>query len=174
MSGTVSERWERCRLSWMPEIPGRAHRGGGRHPAGGCRSRGRTHPGRGTIGWSRGAAVEIMQAGVRAVCTRLWSEGELSGVLCLGGAEGAHLGAAGMHALPLGVPKVILSPSASGRRTFDSFVGEKDVTVIHSVVDIIGLNPIARSVTTALSVRCLEWSRRPARRSVGCTTPPSG
>jgi len=95
---------------------------------------------------SRGAAVEIMQAGVRAVCTRLWSEGELSGVLCLGGAEGAHLGAAGMHALPLGVPKVILSPSASGRRTFDSFVGEKDVTVIHSVVDIIGLNPIARSV----------------------------
>ena len=95
---------------------------------------------------SRGAAIEIMQAGVRVVCTRLWSEGELNGVLCLGGAEGAHLGAAGMHALPLGVPKVILSPSASGRRTFASFVGEKDVAVIHSVVDIIGLNPIARSV----------------------------
>jgi uncharacterized protein (UPF0261 family) len=87
-----------------------------------------------------------MQAGVRAVCMRLYSDGELSEVLCLGGAEGAHLGAAGMHALPLGVPKVILSPSASGRRTFASFVGEKDVLVMHSVVDIIGLNPIARSV----------------------------
>jgi uncharacterized protein (UPF0261 family) len=95
---------------------------------------------------SRGAAVEIMQAGVRAVCTRLWAQGKLSGVLCLGGAEGAQLGAAGMHALPLGVPKVILSPSASGRRTFAPFVGESDVVVMHSVVDILGLNPIARSV----------------------------
>ena len=95
---------------------------------------------------SRGAAVEIMQAGVRAVCLRLWSEGELDGVLCLGGAEGAQLGAAGMHALPLGVPKVILSPSASGRRPFAPFVGESDVLVMHSVVDILGLNPIARSV----------------------------
>jgi uncharacterized protein (UPF0261 family) len=94
---------------------------------------------------SRGAAVEIMQAGVRAVCLRLWSEHLLSGVLCLGGAEGAQLGAAGMHALPLGVPKVILSPSASGRRQFAAFVGESDVVVMHSVVDIIGLNPIARS-----------------------------
>lgn len=95
---------------------------------------------------SRGAAVEIMQAGVRAVCVRMWSDGELSGVLCLGGAEGAQLGAAGMHALPLGVPKVILSPSASGRRPFAPFVGESDVVVMHSVVDILGLNPIARSV----------------------------
>jgi uncharacterized protein (UPF0261 family) len=95
---------------------------------------------------SRGAAVEIMQAGVRAVCSRLWSEGRLSGALCLGGAEGAQLGAAGMHALPLGVPKVILSPSASGRREFAPFVGESDVVVMHSVVDILGLNPIARSV----------------------------
>ena len=38
------------------------------------------------------------------------------GVLCLGGAEGALLGAAAMHALPVGVPKLIVSPSASGRR----------------------------------------------------------
>jgi uncharacterized protein (UPF0261 family) len=95
---------------------------------------------------SRGAAVEIMQAGVRGVCTRLWAQGTLSGVLCLGGAEGAQIGAAGMHALPLGVPKVILSPSASGRRPFAPFVGESDVVVMHSVVDILGLNPIARSV----------------------------
>lgn len=95
---------------------------------------------------SRGAAVEIMQIGVRAVCLDLWQRGELAGVLCLGGAEGAHLGAAAMFALPLGVPKVILSPSASGRRTFASFVGASDVAVMHSVVDIAGLNPIARSV----------------------------
>jgi uncharacterized protein (UPF0261 family) len=95
---------------------------------------------------SRGAAVELMEEGVRAVCLRLWLEGRFDGVLCLGGAEGALLGAAGMRALPLGVPKVIVTPSASGRRPFGPFVGESDVLVMHSVVDILGLNPIARAV----------------------------
>jgi uncharacterized protein (UPF0261 family) len=95
---------------------------------------------------SRGAAVELMLEGVRAVCLRLWLEGRIDGALCLGGAEGALLGAAAMHALPVGVPKVIVSPSASGRRAFGPFVGESDVLVMHSVIDILGLNPIARSV----------------------------
>jgi len=95
---------------------------------------------------SRGAAVELMADGVRAVCLRLWLEDLIEGVLCLGGAEGALLGAAAMHALPVGVPKMIVSPSASGRRAFGPFVGESDVLVMHSVVDILGLNPIARAV----------------------------
>jgi uncharacterized protein (UPF0261 family) len=95
---------------------------------------------------SRGAAVDLMIEGVRAVCLRLWLEGKIDGVLCLGGAEGALLGAAAMHALPVGVPKVIVSPSASGRRAFGPFVGESDVLVMHSVIDILGLNPIARAV----------------------------
>jgi uncharacterized protein (UPF0261 family) len=95
---------------------------------------------------TRGAAVEIMIRGVRAVTLDLWHRGELQGVVCLGGAEGALLGAAAMHALPVGVPKVLVSPSASGRRPFGPFVGTKDVVVMHSVIDILGLNPIARSV----------------------------
>ena len=78
---------------------------------------------------SRGAAVELMEKGVRAVCLRLWLEGRLDGALCLGGAEGAILGAAAMRALPVGVPKLIVSPSASGRRAFAPFVGESDVLV---------------------------------------------
>jgi uncharacterized protein (UPF0261 family) len=95
---------------------------------------------------SRGAAVELMLEGVRATCLRLYADGRIRAVLCLGGAEGALLGAAAMHALPVGVPKVIVSPSASGRRAFGPFVGEADVMVMHSVVDILGLNEIARTI----------------------------
>ena len=51
-----------------------------------------------------------------------------------------------MHALPVGVPKLIVSPSASGRRPFGPFVGEGDVTVMHSVIDILGLNEISRAI----------------------------
>jgi uncharacterized protein (UPF0261 family) len=95
---------------------------------------------------SRGAAVELMAEGVRATCVRLFADGRIRGVVCLGGAEGALLGAAAMHALPVGVPKLIVSPSASGRRSFAPFVGEADVTVMHSVIDILGLNEIARAI----------------------------
>jgi uncharacterized protein (UPF0261 family) len=95
---------------------------------------------------SRGAAVQLMLDGVRAVVLGLYAEGRVHGVLCLGGAEGALLGAAAMHALPVGVPKLIVSPSASGRRAFGPFVGEADVTVMHSVVDILGLNEISRAI----------------------------
>ena len=72
---------------------------------------------------SRGAAVELMQTGVRAVVDRLWEERSIDGVLCLGGAEGALLGAAAVAGLPVGVPKLIVSPSASGRRPFGPFMG---------------------------------------------------
>lgn len=95
---------------------------------------------------SRGAAVERMQVGVRAVVDGLWEEGRLAGVLCLGGAEGALLGAAAVAGLPVGVPKLIVSPSASGRRPFGPFMGEGDTLVMHSVTDILGLNPISRAV----------------------------
>jgi uncharacterized protein (UPF0261 family) len=95
---------------------------------------------------SRGAAVTLMLQGVRAIVQALYAQGRVSGVLCLGGAEGALLGAAAMQALPLGVPKLIVSPCASGRRPFGDLVGESDVCVLHSVVDILGLNAISRAV----------------------------
>lgn len=49
-------------------------------------------------------------------------------------------------ALPLGVPKMVLSPIASGRHLFDPLVGTSDMIVMHTVVDILGLNDIACTV----------------------------
>ena len=75
---------------------------------------------------SRGAAVALMQDGVRALVVRLFAEGRVQGVLCLGGAEGALLGAAAMQALPVGVPScwshraraaAARSPRSSARAT---------------------------------------------------------
>lgn len=95
---------------------------------------------------SRGKAVELMKEGVRQLTLDLLAQGRLDGVLCLGGAEGAIMGSTAMRALPLGIPKVIVTPIASGRRHFGMLIGDLDITVMHSVVDILGLNPVSTVV----------------------------
>lgn len=95
---------------------------------------------------TRGAAVEKMKDGVKKIALDLLAQDRLDGVLCLGGAEGAVMGSTAMRALPLGLPKVLVSPIASGKRHFGTLIGTGDITVMHSVVDILGLNPISRTV----------------------------
>jgi uncharacterized protein (UPF0261 family) len=95
---------------------------------------------------SRGAAVEIMMLGVAKMCRRLYLEGRCQGAIGLGGAEGAVLASAGMQVLPVGVPKLIVTPLASGRRQFGPFVGTRDVMIMHSVIDILGLNEVSRLI----------------------------
>jgi len=95
---------------------------------------------------TRGTAVGRMRRGVARIALDLYRQGRVAGVLCLGGAEGSVLGAAAMHALPVGVPKLMVSPLASGRRPFGPLVGTRDVMVMHSVVDILGLNPLSMTI----------------------------
>jgi uncharacterized protein (UPF0261 family) len=87
-----------------------------------------------------------MKDGVKKIALDLLAQDRLDGVLCLGGAEGAVMGSTAMRALPLGLPKVLVSPIASGKRHFGTLIGTGDITVMHSVVDILGLNPISRTV----------------------------
>ena len=95
---------------------------------------------------SRGKAVDGMRDALKVLMVELYQQGRLDGILGMGGAEGAVMGAACMMVLPLGVPKVLLSPIASGKHYFDPLVGTSDIMVIHSVVDILGLNPIACTI----------------------------
>lgn len=95
---------------------------------------------------TRGAAVEEMRKGVRSMTVQLYEQGKIHGVLCLGGAEGAVIGSYAMRALPVGVPKVIVTPIASGRRHYGQLMGTRDIFVVHSVIDILGINPISRAV----------------------------
>jgi uncharacterized protein (UPF0261 family) len=98
-----------------------------------------------TIG-TRGAAVERMIQGVEKLAVELFAADRFHGLICLGGAEGSVLGAAAAKALPIGVPKIIVSPIASGQRKFGPLIGRRDVIVIHSLIDILGVNPISRTV----------------------------
>lgn len=95
---------------------------------------------------SRGRAVEGMREAVKALSRSLYREGRLDAIFSMGGAEGAVMGAAAMMQLPVGVPKLLLSPIASGKHYFHPLIGTSDIMVVHSVVDILGLNPIACTV----------------------------
>src|SRR6476659_3585129 len=103
---------------------------------------------------SRGKAVEEMLKGVRTLALDLFKQGKIHGVTSLGGAEGAVLATAAMQVLPIGIPKLVVSPIASGRRPFGPFVGTKDIMVMHSVVDILGLNTVSCQIfdTTAAAI----------------------
>lgn len=95
---------------------------------------------------SRGKAVEGMRKAVKQLTLDLYRKGRIDGAVSMGGAEGAVMGAAALMQLPVGMPKVVISPIASGKHYFDPLVGTSDMMVVHSVVDILGLNPIARTV----------------------------
>ena len=92
----------------------------------------------------RGAALDVMTRGAANLAARLYAEGRFDGVLAMGGSGGTALGAAAMRALPVGLPKVLLSTLASG--DVQPFVGIKDVTMMYSVVDIAGLNRLSRRI----------------------------
>jgi uncharacterized protein (UPF0261 family) len=92
----------------------------------------------------RGAAVATMGRGAEAVVSRLYSEGRCDAIIGMGGSAGTAIGTQAMRALPLGVPKVMVSTLAGGDVT--GFVGVKDIVMIPTVVDISGLNRISRRV----------------------------
>ncbi len=95
---------------------------------------------------SRGKAVHGMREALKVLTLELYKSGKLQAITCMGGAEGAVMGAAAMMQLPVGVPKVLVSPIASGKHYFDPLVGTSDIMVVHSIVDILGLNPIATTI----------------------------
>jgi uncharacterized protein (UPF0261 family) len=117
---------------------------------------------------TRGAAVERMLHGVERVTLSLLAEGRIDAMISLGGAEGAVLGAAAAKVLPLGFPKILVSPIASGQRRFGPFMGTRDVLVMHSVIDILGINPI--STTVFDNAAAAVWGMLCAPRSAALPT----
>jgi uncharacterized protein (UPF0261 family) len=92
----------------------------------------------------RGHAMTVMGDGAAAVVTRLYREGRLDGVLAVGGSGGSSVAGRVMRALPVGVPKLLVSTMASG--DVRPYIGDVDVTLMYSVVDISGMNSVSETV----------------------------
>jgi uncharacterized protein (UPF0261 family) len=92
----------------------------------------------------RGEAVAAMSRGAAILLPKLYGEGRFDGVIALGGTGGTSVACAGMRALPLGVPKVMVSTVAGG--DVSGYVGVQDIVMIPAIVDVAGLNRISRGV----------------------------
>lgn len=92
----------------------------------------------------RGEAIAVMAKGIGQVVKGLSAEGQIGGLFGMGGTAGTTLGAAAAKALPIGLPKLLISTVASGDTR--PYVGVKDVTMMYSVVDIAGLNPLSTRI----------------------------
>lgn len=93
---------------------------------------------------TRQAASPVMVSGAISILTSLLSDDAIHAVVSLGGTQGTSNGTAVMQALPYGFPKLMVSTVASGDTS--AFVGIKDIVMMPSVGDILGLNPLLRKV----------------------------
>lgn len=89
---------------------------------------------------------QIMREGLINLIGREFAQGNVDGVISIGGGQGTALATAAMQTLPFGIPKVMVSTVACGQTTFGPYVGTSDMTMIHSVADIAGLNFVTRKV----------------------------
>jgi uncharacterized protein (UPF0261 family) len=93
---------------------------------------------------SRDQAIQVTLLRAQGLIKELYDKGEISGIISAGGGTGTYLATGIMHVLPLGVPKVMISTVAS--RNMAKIVGTKDITMMHSVVDLLGINSISGMV----------------------------
>ena len=88
----------------------------------------------------RGRAIELMGLGAASIARRLVGEGRIRGAVGMGGGGGTFIALTAMQEIPFGIPKLCLSTLAA--KDLSGRVGQKDITLMASVVDIADLNSI--------------------------------
>jgi len=104
-------------------------------------------------------ALIVMAEGTTSILQHLLDKGQLGGVLSIGGSRGTALGTQVMQNLPVGVPKLMVSTMASGRTPFGPYTGTKDVTIMPSVADILGVNAVTRPILANAAAAIVAMSR---------------
>jgi uncharacterized protein (UPF0261 family) len=90
-------------------------------------------------GADRSEATNVMIEGVKNIVRKLHAQGKLDGIISLGGSTGSAIGTSVMSTLPIGVPKFMVSTGFELQ-----FVGAKDITIMQTPADILGLNSVMR------------------------------
>jgi len=93
-----------------------------------------------------GEVTPIMIKGASVKVKELLEAGQLDGIVSFGGASNTTIGTSVMKALPFGIPKFMVSSTASMPAYAARYIGTKDITMMHSVVDIAGLNDLSKAV----------------------------
>jgi uncharacterized protein (UPF0261 family) len=119
-------------------------------------------------GADRIEGTNVMIAGLEKTVKRLHAGGELDGILSLGGSTGSAIGLAAMRALPIGVPKLMVSTWFETQ-----FAGSKDIAILQTPADILGLNSVMRqtlaSAAGAIAGMVESGVQEEARPLVGIT-----
>ena len=89
-------------------------------------------------------AMRTMATGLAVVVHRLYDDGKLDGIIGMGGSGGTSIATTGMRALPVGVPKVMVSTIGGG--DVSAYAGTRDITFMPSIVDVAGINSISRRI----------------------------
>ena len=92
----------------------------------------------------RGFAVSVMTQGVNQIVQDLHKNNQCDAVFALGGSGGSTISSFAMRNLPIGIPKVLVSTLIASNAS--SFIGESDMALFASVVDIAGINSISAKV----------------------------
>lgn len=92
----------------------------------------------------RAFATDVMSRGAEKLIPELYAQGRFDGIISVGGSGGTSMATPAMRALPIGVPKVMVSTVASGN--VSQYVGTSDVVMFPSVVDAEGLNAISMEI----------------------------
>lgn len=90
-------------------------------------------------------AMRIMSEGLVPILQAAWQDDRIAGAVGIGGAQGLNICTPAFKRLPTGVPTLAVSTIVSGRNEFGPFVGTKDMTLMHSVADIVD-SPLVNSV----------------------------
>ena len=94
-------------------------------------------------------ATAVVMEGLKAKVRELQSRGDVQGIIAITGMTGALISLPAMMELPFGIPKILISGATTQpvhAATFGDYFARRDITVMHSVVDTVGMNPLVRAL----------------------------
>lgn len=103
----------------------------------------------------RDRAMQNQISGATAIVSDMMNEGKVQGVFGVGGGTSSLVGTGVMKSLPFGMPKLMASPMAAHPAYVGKYVGTHDITMHHTVLDVVKMNPLLKAqIINAVGAIC--------------------